>query len=148
MPSWLCSSSGVLFATAASQRLMKTDATEPTLGLRPASIRRSMPRRNASAAARYCSRENKRVTLTGIPEKIASSIAGRPSFVPGILIKQIGTCRSRKQIPALRQEYWPCHARGVGHFQRYPSVNAIRLVVNGSKEIGRPREILQRQFEE
>ena len=38
--------------TAASQRLMNTEATEPTSGLSPASMRRSMPRRNASAAAR------------------------------------------------------------------------------------------------
>src|SRR2546421_8202296 len=43
--------SGTLSATAVSHRLMNTDATEPTLGLSPASIRRSMPRRNASAAA-------------------------------------------------------------------------------------------------
>ncbi len=90
MPSRLRSSSGTLPATAASQRLMNTDATEPTWGSRPASMRRSMPRRNASAAARYCSRENRSVTLTGTPAKIASSMAGRPSLVPGILMKRFG----------------------------------------------------------
>ena len=61
-------------------------------------MRRSMPRRYASAAARYCSRENNRVTLIGTPAKIASSMAGRPSFVPGILMKRLGRparrCRS------------------------------------------------------
>jgi hypothetical protein len=30
------------------------------------------------------------VTLTGTPLKIASSIAGAPSFVPGILMKRLG----------------------------------------------------------
>ena len=44
IPSWLRSAAGTLSATAASQRLMKTDATEPTSGLSPASMRRSMPR--------------------------------------------------------------------------------------------------------
>src|SRR5579884_244009 len=38
-------------STAASQRLTKTEATDPTLGLSPASRRRSIPRKNASAAA-------------------------------------------------------------------------------------------------
>src|SRR5262249_55599464 len=49
------------------------------------------------------SRENKRVTLTGIPEKIASSIAGRPSFVPGILIKRLGrAARANRSLAAAR----------------------------------------------
>ena len=69
---------------------MKSDATEPTFGPRPASIRRSIPRMYASAAARYCSRENKSVTLTGTPLKIVSSMAGSPSGVPGILMKRLG----------------------------------------------------------
>src|SRR6266511_627509 len=99
MPSWSRSAPGVFPATATSQRLTKSDATEPTSGLSPSAMRRSMPRRNASAAARYCSRENKRVTLTGTPEKIASSIAGRPSFVPGILINTLGrAARANKSI--------------------------------------------------
>ena len=46
--------------------------------------------RNASAAARYCSRENRSVTLIGMPAKIASSMAGRPSLVPGILMNRLG----------------------------------------------------------
>jgi hypothetical protein len=81
--------------TAVSQRLMNTEATEPTSGASPLSIRRSIPRRYASAAAMYCSRENKRVTLTGIPAKIASSMAGRPSLV---LVSQIS--RGFASVPA------------------------------------------------
>ena len=38
----------------------------------------------------YCSRENSSVTLTGTPAKIASSMAGKPSLVPGILMKRLG----------------------------------------------------------
>ena len=49
-------------------------------------MRRSTPLRNASAAATYCSRENRRVTLMGTPAKIDSSMAGSPSGVPGILM--------------------------------------------------------------
>ena len=69
---------------------MNTEATEKTSGFSPAAIRRSMPRTYASAAATYCSRENKSVTLIGTPAKIASSMAGRPSLVPGILMKRLG----------------------------------------------------------
>ena len=76
--------------TALSQRLMKSDATEPTFVPRPASIRRSIPRMYATAAAMYCSRENRSVTLTGTPAKTVSSMAGSPSRVPGILMKRLG----------------------------------------------------------
>ena len=41
---------------------------------------------NASAAPRYCSRENSRVTFTGTPATIASTMARTPSRVAGILI--------------------------------------------------------------
>src|SRR4051812_36083528 len=67
---------------------MNTDATEETLGSRPASIRRSIPRMYASALARYCSCENRSVTFTGTPANVASSIAGRPCAVPGILMNR------------------------------------------------------------
>ena len=75
--------SGTSFCTATSQRDMKTEATEPTTGFCRASIRLSMPRMNASAAATYWSAEKSRVTLTGTPAAIASSMAGRPSLCPG-----------------------------------------------------------------
>ena len=44
----------------------------------------------ASAAAIYCSREKSSVTLIGTPLKMASSIAGAPSLVPGILMNRLG----------------------------------------------------------
>ena len=69
---------------------MNSDATDATRGSRPASMRRSMPRVYASAAARYCSGENSSVTLIGTPAKIDSSIAVRPSSVPGILMNRFG----------------------------------------------------------
>ena len=51
MPSRLRKDAGTLLATAASQRLMNSEATEPISGLSPAAMRRSMPRKYASAAA-------------------------------------------------------------------------------------------------
>ena len=91
MPSLRLRAAGTFSATAASQRLMNSEATELTRGSRPASMRRSMPRVYASAAARYCLGENSSVTLTGTPAKIDSSIAVRPSTVPGILMNRF--CR-------------------------------------------------------
>ena len=90
IPSRLFNASGTSPIAATSQRLMKTEATEPTWGLSPAAMRRSMPRRYASEAATQCSQENSSVTLTGTPVKIASSMAGRPSLVPGILMNRLG----------------------------------------------------------
>ena len=90
MPSRLRNSGGTLSPTALSHRLTNSEATDATRGSRPAAMRRSMPRRYASAAAMYCSRENSRVTLIGTPLKIDSSIAGTPSGVPGILTYRLG----------------------------------------------------------
>src|SRR6185437_1973433 len=67
MPSRSFNSTGTLSTTATSQRLMNIEATESTLGDLPSAMRRSMPRIQASAAARYCSRENNSVTLIGTP---------------------------------------------------------------------------------
>ena len=89
MPRRLRSSSETLSLTATSQRLTKSEATDPTVGSRPAAIRRSIPRIYASAAAVYCSRENSNVTFIGTPAKISSSIAGMPLRVPGILMKRL-----------------------------------------------------------
>jgi hypothetical protein len=90
IPSRFRRSSGTDPATAASQRLMKIEATEPTPAGRPASTRRSMPRVYASAQARYCGAEKRSVTFTGTPAKMVSSIARSPSVVPGILMKRLG----------------------------------------------------------
>ena len=67
-----------------------SEAAESTRGSRPAAIRRSMPRMQASAAATYCAAENSSVTFIATPLKIDSSIAGTPSGVPGILTKKLG----------------------------------------------------------
>ncbi len=52
-------------------------------------MRRSMPRMNASAEARYCWVENSSVTLIGMPWKMHSSIAVVPALVPGILMNRL-----------------------------------------------------------
>ena len=83
-------SAGSASAVSGSQRLTNSDATDSTAGRRPASMRRSMPRVYASAEARYWRGENSSVTLIGTPAKIDSSIAGRPSSVPGILMYRFG----------------------------------------------------------
>jgi hypothetical protein len=49
-----------------------------------------MPRMKASAMALYDSTENSSVTFTLIPAAIASSMAGTPASVPGILIIRFG----------------------------------------------------------
>ena len=79
-----------LALTATSPRLTNREAAEPTSGLSPGVMRCSMPHRYASAAATYCARENRSVTLIGKRAKIAFSMAGRPSSVPGILMKRLG----------------------------------------------------------
>jgi hypothetical protein len=52
---------------------------EVDAGLREAR-EHSMPRRKASAAARYCSDEKSSVTFTGTPEKIASQCSSSPKI--------------------------------------------------------------------
>ena len=127
---------------------MNIEATEPTAGFSPAAMRRSMPRRYASAAATYCARENSSVTLIGTPAKIASSMAGRPSLVPGILMKRLG--RSGAGVKFLGRGEGA--GRVVGQqgrdLQRHPAVHAVGLVVDRPKQIGGLPEILQRQLEE
>ena len=113
MPSWFFRSGGTFEATAPSQRLTKTEATERTSASRPAAMRRSMPRSHASAAARYCSREKSRVTFTGMPAKVASSMAGSPSLVPGILMwRFLRPARARGPSPP--PACWPCRRRAAG----------------------------------
>ena len=140
--------SGTRAATAASHRLTKSDPTEPTSGLSPAAIRLLMPRMYASAATTYCSREKRSVTFTGTPAKMASSMAGQPSLVPGILISRFGRpARACRLLAAAR-----VLGRVVGekrrHLQRHPSVHTVRAVPDGAEEIGGPGQILQGRLEE
>ena len=127
MPIWSFIASGVLPITATSQRLTNSEATEPTLGLRPAAIRRSTPRRYASAAAIYCSRENKSVTLMGTPAKIASSMAGRPSGVPGILMKRLGRpARACRSLASASVVLVSCASNGETSSDTQPSTPLVR----------------------
>ena len=88
---------GRLSATATSQRLMNTDATDPTAGLSPA---RSGARCRV-AGLRRCqillAREQQR-DVDREPAKVASSMAGRPSVVPGILMNRLGL-RPGHEVP-------------------------------------------------
>src|SRR6185312_16390816 len=86
------------------------------------------------AAARYCSRENKRVTLTGMPENIASSIAGRPSLVPGILIRRLGrAARANRSLAAESVLAVSCASVGDTSNDTHPSTPFV------SSKMGRKR---------
>src|SRR5882672_3627877 len=147
MPSWLFSASDTLPATATSQRLTKIDATDRTPGFNPAAMRRSMPRMNASAAARYWSSENNSVTLTGMPTKIASSVAGSPSLVPGILIRRLGRCaRACRSLASATVDSVSCASGETS--SDTPTVHAACLVVNRSEQIRSLGDVLQCQVEE
>ena len=148
MPSWLRSASGTLSLTAASHRLMNTEATDPTSGWSPAATRRSMPRKNASAAARYCSREKRSVTLIGMPAKIASSMAGSPSLVPGILMRRFGRpARACRALAAARVLAVSWASSGDTSSDTQPSTPS-RPVPDRSKQIRGAGQIVQRQLEE
>ena len=77
-----------------------------------------------------------------------SSMARRPSAVPGILMNRFGrparSCNARAasmvRARVVRQQR--------RHFERDPSVDAVCAVKNGPKEIGGTLEILDCQFEE
>jgi hypothetical protein len=85
--------------------------------------------------------------LIGTPAKIASSMAGRPSFVPGILMKRFGASRGRRAP-------WPQRGclrvvREEGrHLQRDPAVHRVRPVPDRPEDVGRAREVLEREVEE
>ena len=140
MPSRFFSASGTLPVTATSQRLTKTEATEPTWGLSPAAMRRSTPRRYASADAKYCSRENRSVTLTGTPAKIASSIAGKPSFVPGIFMNRLGRrARAKSFLAAAMVRAVSCASSGDTSNDTHPSTPPVRLYTGRNRSAARVR---------
>src|ERR1017187_1663391 len=136
MPRQSFNPSGSLPAIALSQRLMKMDATEWTAGLRPALIRRSIPRMKAPAAFKYWSREKSKVTLTGIPANMASSIAERPFGVPGILMNRFGRSAEAHNCFAALRVFAGSSARSGDNLQRHPAVHAIRGIVNGPEQVG------------
>jgi hypothetical protein len=119
---------------------MNTEATEATAGSSPASMRRSMPRRKASAAARYCSREKRSVTLTGTPAKIASSMAGTPSFVPGILMKRFGRpARANSSLAAASVLAVSWARSGDTSSDTQPSTPAVRSLIGRNRSAARVR---------
>ena len=140
IPSWLRSASGTRSLTAASHRLMNTEATEPTSGGSPAATRRSMPRRKASAAAVYCSREKSSVTLIGMPAKIASSMAGSPSGVPGILMRRFGRpARACRALAAARVLPVSCASSGDTSSDTQPSTPRVRSQIGRNRSAARVR---------
>ena len=111
---------------ATSQRLMNIDATDPTSGFSPAALRRSMPRRYASAAATCRGEQENDVTLIGTPAKIASSIAGIPSLVPGILMKRLGRpARAWSSLAAARVSAVSCAKSGETSSDTQPSTPLV-----------------------
>ena len=83
------------------------------------------------------------MTLTGTPAKIAASMAGSPSVVPGILMKRLG----------LPPRWWRSRAaasvrlRVVGEkrrdLERHPAVDAVGPGEDGLEQIGGPGQIRQ-----
>ena len=71
--------------------------------------------------------KNSSVTLVGTPAKIASSMAGRPSGVPGILIKTLGrracACRS---LAAAIVDLVSCASKGETSSETQPSTPQVR----------------------
>ncbi len=140
IPRRFFNASGTFASTAASQRLMKTEATEPTTGFSPASMRRSTPRRNASAAATYCSREKSSVTLIGTPAKMASSMAGRPSFVPGILMKRfLRAARPERSFAAASVLFVSYASSGETSSDTQPSTPSVRSWTGRKRSAARVR---------
>ena len=85
-----------------------------------------MPRMNASAAARYCSGENRSVTLIGMPAKMASSIAGSPSLVPGILMRRFGLpARACSSLAAASVLAVSCASSGEISNETHPSTPCV-----------------------
>jgi hypothetical protein len=76
-------------------------------------------------------------------------MAGNPSLVPGILIRKFGRpARACSAVAAASVLAVSCASQQRRHFQRHPAVHAARTVPDRSKQIGGPRQILERQIEE
>src|SRR5262249_49151098 len=64
------------------------------------------------------------------------------------LDQQVRTGSPRKQILRGRNGAGRVVSQEGRHFQRYPSIHTIRLFINGPKQVGRPRKVLERELEE
>src|SRR3954449_5313134 len=112
---------------------------------------------NAPATFSYASVENSSVTFTLMPSKIACSIAGSPSSVPGILIITLGRSTRRQysrtcaRVASVSCAPWRSTSReiadlrerrlGVGrevghHLERHVAVVALGVVVQRAQHVG------------
>src|SRR5215467_17 len=149
MPRRLLSSAGTFPVTATSQRLMKSDATDVMSGCKPASMRRSMPRMKAFAAATYWSSEKRSVTLIGTPaRRPAGDRRGHLRGSARNLDEDIGALRLAVQVLGLGKGGFGVVRKQRRDFQRHPAVHATGSIVNRPKEIRRLFDILQRELEE
>ena len=94
-----------------------------------------------------CSRQNSNVTLTGTPAKIASSIAGRPSVVPGILMNRFGCCARACSSLAAAMVRSGIVGQQRRNLERYPAVDAAGPPAHRPKHLGGLCQVLDRQFE-
>ena len=80
------------------------------------------------------------MTLTGTPAKIAASIAGNPSAVPGILMKRLGLpprrCRSRAAASVLLVS---CASSGETSSDTQPSTPSVRAKTGWNSSAARVR---------
>jgi hypothetical protein len=86
--------------------------------------------------------------LIGTPAKISSSMVGRPSAVPGILMKRLGRVALGVKFPGRSDGTGRVVGQQGRDFQRHPAVHAVGLVVDRPKQIGGLPEVPQRQLEE
>jgi len=80
--------------------------------------------------------------------EIASSMAGSPSLVPGILMRRFGRPARGAQGLSGGQRAGGVVGQERRDFQRHPAVDAARPVPDRSERIGGRGQILERQFEE
>ncbi len=86
--------------------------------------------------------------MTGTPAKMASSMAGRPSFVPGILMNRFGRPARVYNSLAAASVLLRVVREQRRHLERNPAVHRVGLVVEGAEQIGGLREVLDGQLEE
>jgi len=140
MPSSFRRRSGTLPATAASQAAHEHGRDGATSGSSPAVNAPLDARRNASAAARYCSREKRSVTLTGTPAKIASSMAAGPPSSRDLDEKVPAAGACEQLLRAARGVLAASWARtGDTSSDTHPSIPAVRSGSAGTDPLARVR---------
>src|SRR5215467_2297794 len=69
---------------------------------------------------------------------MASSMAGRPSRVPGILMRRLGRAERARGVVGEERR----------HLERDPAVHTVGAVPDGTEKIGGPRQVFDGQLEE